>query len=162
MKNIIAFLAIAMLFSSCNNFMSGEKDFLNSMLDEPQNEFNSYSEAGSWIVENVTYRDREGDEWQSPRQTEVLKTGLCVDFCVLAAYYADELGHDVILRGVRDISKEYPHMIIVLDGVEFEPQTNEPSTYKYNYIKEEFTLAQALAKCILRDGNRSVADTVYK
>lgn len=162
MKNIVAFLAIVALVSSCNNFMSGEKDFMKSILNEPQNEFDTYSEAGYWIVENVTYKDREGDEWQSPRQTEVLKTGLCVDFCVLAAYYADELGHDVILRGVRDVSKEYPHMIIVLDGVEWEPQTNEKSTYKYDYIKEEFTLAQAFAKCLLHDGNRSVANTVYK
>lgn len=148
MKKLLVLVFFVVSLTSCQDIFT--------IIREPDLQFNSWQEANEWVYNYVYYKDKKGEcDWQPPQMTIERRSGNCVDFCIFVLWYADKLGHDAYMRGIT-LYNGVGHAILVIDGVEWEPQTMSRSRTRYRGIIGEWTLEEALEVCYHTCGNRAI------
>lgn len=139
-------------------FLSGCEFFADPMtlIRTPTKTFASMDELQNYVTYELTYKNEFTDHWQAPQETIDRGGGDCEDFAILVAYYARQFGYQVYL-----VAMETPrgnHMIVMLNGKAYEPQTLKLYPYYDLYEQiDRLTLEEALRKCY-QNGSRSVEE----
>lgn len=151
MRKIVFTLIVVILFASCEQLMPSSQ-----LIRTPTLQLNSLSDISNYVRNNITYVADEGDRWQAPQETIDKGTGDCEDYCLFAGYYADKLGYNVHLVGIR--SSKGDHMILELDGVYYEAQTMQRFQHieRYSRVFRE-SLENSLKRCWIVYKSRSVS-----
>ena len=152
MRRFVFVSVICLFCSSCSYF-------LDPMLyvRTPTIAFSSLDDLRIYVVHNIKYKSDPPEYWQAPQETIDKGTGDCEDFAILVAYFAREMGYDVMLVGITTTNGN--HMIVSINGVCYEAQSVTPYKGTINVIAR-FTLDDALRICYNRYGSRSVYESL--
>jgi len=151
------FLVIPFIFLSCTQLEMDEFQDKSSItqIDKIDNHFNSLYEARHWVYINVDYKVNTPYQWQSPKQTESRKSGMCADATILLMAYALDMGYkNVSMLGIRE-NDGVLHALLKVDGIVYEPQVMITRTKPYTLIKE-YSYKEAIDIVYYDYKNRSV------
>ena len=158
MKKVFALLALLTVLVSCEQVIDPiiGKDVFDHVR-EPSISFSSLDEANTWLIYNVRYKNKNSLDWQPPETTIRRKTGNCADYCIFMMWYADKMGYDVYMKGVR-LTDGGKHAILVINGRDYEPQAVYPFflIMPYTEVIGKWSLEEALDIAYYECGNRSI------
>ena len=83
--------------------------------------FTSSSEAVAWVANNIAYAN--SDLWQTPDKTYQLRTGDCVDYCLLTMYFLHEMAIDTELMEIRTAGGYHALVHDLTEGIIYDPQS---------------------------------------